>query len=414
MTDTLPMLGLTHGNRGAVTCALKCDSACAHPAPNPSEETTFAVLASRQLKRRSVLIGAGTLGAAAALPSLTVLPAAAAPTAPGLDATGARSGRLKFTPIASIDADVDALTVPRGYTWKSILRWGDPLFDDSPAVDLTTPDAEAQELQFGCNNDYLDIIVTDRAGKKALLCCNREYTNPRSCTRPPRPRRRSARCSRPRWPRTASASSSSSAAAAAARGPTSVAPRRTAASLRTARSTSGPRSRLRPAEDGGRPVRAPRARDDRQLPGRYDPVGDRAVWRGELQQLLRGRPRRPGQRALRADGPIAFDSVGNLWISTDGAPSSIKKADGLFRVPLSGRERGHLVQFLAVPLGVETCGPLIHDRDASVFVAVQHPGEDGTWDAQLSFFPDYVSAGDRPDKGDWRGPRPSVVQVTRR
>ena len=83
-------------------------------------------------------------------------------------------------------------------------------------------------------------------------------------------------------------------------------------------------------------------------------------------------------------------------------------------MPLSGRERGHLVQFLAVPLGVETCGPVIHDRDASAFVAVQHPGEDGTWDAQLSFFPDYVSAGDRPDKGDWRGPRPSVVQVTRR
>ena len=29
----------------------------------------------------------------------------------------------------------------------------------------------------GYNNDYLDIIVTDRAGKKALLCCNHEYTN---------------------------------------------------------------------------------------------------------------------------------------------------------------------------------------------------------------------------------------------
>ena len=108
---------------------------------------------------------------------------------------------------------------------------------------------------------------------------------------------------------------------------------------------------------------------------------------------------------------VAFDSVGNLWISTDGQPGSIAKNDGLFRVPLAGKERGHLVQFLAVPVEAETCGPVIHDQDGSVFVAVQHPGEDGTWAEQHSYFPDYVSAGERPRRGEWRGPRPSVVQV---
>jgi secreted PhoX family phosphatase len=122
------------------------------------------------------------------------------------------------------------------------------------------------------------------------------------------------------------------------------------------------------------------------------------------------------------DGPVApiscpdnlaFDSVGNLWIATDGAPGSISKADGLFRVPLEGDERGHLVQFLAVPQQAETCGPVIHDRDGSVFVCVQHPGEHGSWDAQLSSFPDYVPANEKPSAGAWRGPRPSVVQVTR-
>ena len=61
-------------------------------------------------------------------------------------------------------------------------------------------------------------------------------------------------------------------------------------------------------------------------------------------------------------------------------PASISKADGLFRVPLEGAERGRLVQFLAVPYQAETCGPVIHDRDGSVFVAVQHPGEEGSWD----------------------------------
>ncbi len=71
-----------------------------------------------------------------------------------------------------------------------------------------------------------------------------------------------------------------------------------------------------------------------------------------------------------------------------------------------------MVQFLAVPNQAETCGPVIHDQDGSVFVAVQHPGEDGGWDDQESYFPDYVPEGSRPDRGDWRGPRPSVVQVT--
>jgi uncharacterized protein len=110
---------------------------------------------------------------------------------------------------------------------------------------------------------------------------------------------------------------------------------------------------------------------------------------------------------------LAFDSVGNLWISTDGAPSSTGKADGLFKVTVDGPERGRVEQFLAVPRDAETCGPIIHDDERTVFVSVQHPGEDGSFDAQLSFFPDYVAAGAKPGPGQVRAPRPSVVQVFR-
>jgi secreted PhoX family phosphatase len=113
---------------------------------------------------------------------------------------------------------------------------------------------------------------------------------------------------------------------------------------------------------------------------------------------------------------LAFDSVGNLWVSTDGQPSALKYNDGLFKVPLSGPERGRVQQFLAVPTGAETTGPVIRDRDGEgrVFVCVQHPGEDGTWEAQQSKFPDYVPAGTRAPRGDFAGPRPTVVQVSRR
>ncbi|MFC3503836.1 PhoX family protein [Micromonospora krabiensis] len=70
---------------------------------------------------------------------------------------------------------------------------------------------------------------------------------------------------------------------------------------------------------------------------------------------------------------VAFDATGNLWISTDG--NALGSNDGLFATALEGPERGHLKQFLTVPLGAETCGPFITGDNRSVFVAVQHPGE---------------------------------------
>jgi secreted PhoX family phosphatase len=142
--------------------------------------------------------------------------------------------------------------------------------------------------------------------------------------------------------------------------------------------------------------------------------------------LLCGDPADPAVKTYFAgwDGPVspiacpdnvAFDSTNrNLWVATDGQPGTINYLDGLFKVPLQGEERGRVQQFLAVPREAETCGPVIHDRDGSVFVAVQHPGEDGTWEEQHSFFPDYVAAGERPRRGEWRGPRPSVIQVTKK
>lgn len=98
---------------------------------------------------------------------------------------------------------------------------------------------------------------------------------------------------------------------------------------------------------------------------------------------------------------LAFDSVGNLWISTDGAPDGIGYNDGLFRVTLEGRDRGRVDQFLSVPTEAETCGPIVRDKEQTVFVSVQHPGEDGTFNEQHSQFPDY----------DKTVARPSVVQV---
>ncbi|MGO4360736.1 PhoX family protein [Terrabacter sp. RAF57] len=100
---------------------------------------------------------------------------------------------------------------------------------------------------------------------------------------------------------------------------------------------------------------------------------------------------------------VAFDAVGNLWISTDG--NVLGSNDGLFRVPVSGPDRGCVEQFLTVPFGAETCGPLVTEDQRSVFVAVQHPGEtDGaTFEAPSSTWPHTDGF-----------PRPSVVVSYRR
>jgi secreted PhoX family phosphatase len=73
---------------------------------------------------------------------------------------------------------VDAFTVPEGFTWQPIIRWGDPLFNDSPDFDLGRQTAAAQARQFGYNNDYTDILeIPDSKGRRAVLFTNHEYTN---------------------------------------------------------------------------------------------------------------------------------------------------------------------------------------------------------------------------------------------
>ncbi len=107
--------------------------------------------------------------------------------------------------------------------------------------------------------------------------------------------------------------------------------------------------------------------------------------------------------AISCPDNVAFDKQGNLWIATDGAPSTLKKCDGMYLFPVEGKDKGHLQQFLSVPAGAECCGPFITADQRTVLAAVQHPGEvDGaTFAKPASRFP-------------YRGdpvPRPAVIQA---
>ncbi|AZZ50002.1 PhoX family phosphatase [Rathayibacter rathayi] len=181
MTDTsrrllLPMAGHVRGKRSPVTCALKCANACSTATCNTSHNSYFRDIVSAQLTRRSAL-GLGLAGAV----TVAVTSAAGAPTAQAAQAAQAAAtdgSPLTFTPIAPVPYTVDALTVPEGFAWQPIIRWGDPLFADSPAFDITDQTEASQAAQFGFNNDYTDIVEIPGSNRlRALLVVNHEYTN---------------------------------------------------------------------------------------------------------------------------------------------------------------------------------------------------------------------------------------------
>ncbi|MER8046795.1 PhoX family phosphatase [Streptomyces sp. NPDC094032] len=139
-----------------------------------------------------------------------------------------------------------------------------------------------------------------------------------------------------------------------------------------------------------------------------DPASDGFAWR---LFLVAGDPNDPATyfagfpkekvSPISCPDNVAFDPHGNLWISTDG--NQLGSHDGLFGVATHGERRGELKQFLTVPTGAETCGPIVQDR--RVLVAVQHPGEiDGaSVEKPASSWPD----------GPGRIVRPAVVSVWR-
>jgi secreted PhoX family phosphatase len=127
-------------------------------------------LLERRLSRRRLL------GTGAELAALSVVARSA------YGQTAATSG-LTFRRVAPSSAD--AVIVPEGYRADVVLRWGDPLFADSVALDaravasgalLRADAAAAQAKQFGYNCDGIGLFPL--GAQRQLLCVNHEYPTP--------------------------------------------------------------------------------------------------------------------------------------------------------------------------------------------------------------------------------------------
>ncbi|MBK1645717.1 dTDP-glucose 4,6-dehydratase [Thiocapsa imhoffii] len=114
----------------------------------------------------------------------------------------------------------------------------------------------------------------------------------------------------------------------------------------------------------------------------------------------------------------AIDPAGGLWIATDqgrGWATASGGADGLWALETAGPGRGIGRMFFRVPVGAELCGPCFTPDGRSLFLAVQHPGTDGTLDypgfERLSTFADPATRW--PDFDPNMPPRPSVLVITK-
>ncbi|WP_027054896.1 PhoX family protein [Mesorhizobium erdmanii] len=139
------------------------------PAINPTDNRTMGEIIAARFSRRGFLKGSLAVSAIAATVSPLAMIAAD-------DARAAEASAFQFDELqAGID---DKHHVAPGYDADVLLRWGDPLFADSPDFDPTKQSAEAQARQFGYNNDYVGYIAIDGSAEHGLLVVNHEYTNP--------------------------------------------------------------------------------------------------------------------------------------------------------------------------------------------------------------------------------------------
>ncbi|RTM01706.1 PhoX family phosphatase [Ancylobacter aquaticus] len=142
---------------------------------NPTLNPTMGELISIRFSRRGLLKGALAVSAIAASVGPAALMSAEKAQAASDGSAAANGSAFSFI---EVEAGVDETHhVAEGYDASVLLRWGDPLFPDSPEFDPKNQTAEAQRRQFGYNNDYVGFIPLDSSSEHGLLVVNHEYTN---------------------------------------------------------------------------------------------------------------------------------------------------------------------------------------------------------------------------------------------
>ena len=90
------------------------------------------------------------------------------------------------------------------------------------------------------------------------------------------------------------------------------------------------------------------------------------------------------ETGLTCPDNLAFDLAGNLWITSDISGSSMNKKDNqytsfknnaLYVVPRHGKDAGKVIRVASAPKDAELTGPWFSPDGKTLFLSVQHPGE---------------------------------------
>jgi hypothetical protein len=111
-------------------------------------------------------------------------------------------------------------------------------------------------------------------------------------------------------------------------------------------------------------------------PAQRDGMGGTFRWR---MVATGGTPWQGGMGFSNPDN-LAVDSGGNIWLVTDRSTSSasldIFGNNACWVLPNNGPQAGQALIFATGPMECELCGPCFDSEESTLFLAVQHPGED--------------------------------------
>ena len=135
-----------------------------------------------------------------------------------------------------------------------------------------------------------------------------------------------------------------------------------------------------------------------------------------------------GREGFSSPDNLVFDKAGNLWVVTDISSSALNVRENVkfhgnnavFMVPRSGPNAGVAFRFANMPVQAEGTGPYFTPDEDTLFVNVQHPGEESTFDSNAdptrpgSYDPSsYWPLGNRTRGQNPSTPLPATVAISR-
>jgi secreted PhoX family phosphatase len=121
---------------------------------------------------------------------------------------------------------------------------------------------------------------------------------------------------------------------------------------------------------------------------------------------------------------LVFDRLGNLWMVTDISSGSLNEGvyayhrnKGIFMIRVGGPDAGIAFRFGSVPNEAESTGPIWTPHQTTMFLAIQHPGEEtsvsGGVHGDPTTYTSYWPRGNKTTGENPGEPLPSVIAIHR-